>query len=122
MWSAFAEAATTSNPDAPDVRQFASHDALKLITNALYVNRFNGKVTLGVVALDPKTTAATPEGNPTQVTVTDCVNDEKWLEYWAAGGLVDDTPGGKHDTTATVVKTEDGWRVSAFTLRGAGTC
>lgn len=122
MWAAFVEAAKTSNPDAPDIRTYTSDNALKLIVNGLYVNRSDGKVTLGDVVLDPTVTATEPEDNPTQVTIADCVNDETWLVYWASGGLVNDVPGGRHNTTATVVKTADGWKVSAFTLRGSGTC
>jgi hypothetical protein len=122
MWGAFVEAAKTSNPDAPEIRRYAYSNALTLIVNALYVNRDQKEVILGELVLDPKVTAAEPAGDPTEVTITDCVNSEKWLEYRTSGGLVDDKPGGKHNTTATVTKTAEGWQVKAFILREAGTC
>jgi hypothetical protein len=122
MWSSFVEAAKTSNPDAPDLRLYASDNALTLIVNALYVNREQGVVILGDVALDPTVVAAEPESETTAVTILDCVNSESWLEYWATGGLVDDKPAGRHRTTATVSKDPTGWKVSAFTLRETGTC
>lgn len=122
MWAAFVGAAKTSDPDAPDIRLHASDTALTLIVNALYINRDQGKVILGDLTLDPQVTVAEPESDPTTVTILGCVNSEIWLEYWATGGLVDDKPGGRHQTTATVAKTSGGWKVSAFTLRELGTC
>ncbi|WP_239126800.1 hypothetical protein [Asanoa siamensis] len=116
MWSAFVEAGKTSDPDAPDLRKYASDDALKLIVSGLVTNRDQRKVILGDLAIDPKITAVKPAGKPVEVSVLDCVNDEKWLEHKASGGLVDDVPGGKHRTTATVKLTADGWKVSRFDL------
>ncbi|MFI6242783.1 hypothetical protein ACIBEF_23195 [Micromonospora sp. NPDC050795] len=122
MWDAFVEAAKVSDPDAPDVRRYASGQALRLIVNALYTNREQREVILGELVLDPKVTNLAPAGNPVKVTVLDCVNDEKWLEHKASGGLANDEPGGKHRTTATVEQTAEGWRVSSFILDKAGTC
>jgi hypothetical protein len=81
-----------------------------------------GKVTLGTVGLDPTATAAQPAAAPTSVTVADCVNDEKWLLYHKSGGLVDNVPGGRHRTTATVKLSSGMWKVDAFTLEDSGTC
>ncbi|GAB1644373.1 hypothetical protein [Krasilnikovia sp. MM14-A1259] len=122
MWSAFVEAAKTSDPEAPDVRKYASEQALKLISSSLYSDRSNRQVTQGELHIDPKVTALKPVGTPTEATIVDCVNDENWLKYQASGGLVNDVPGGKHHTTATVKRTHDGWKVSSFILREKGTC
>jgi hypothetical protein len=122
MWGAFVAAAKTSNPDAPDLRRYAEGDALRLIVSDLYTNRDQSKVTLGTVGLDPTATAAQPAAAPTSVTVADCVNDEKWLLYRKSGGLVDNVPGGRHRTTATVKLSGGVWRVDAFTLEDSGTC
>ncbi|MEU1813037.1 hypothetical protein [Micromonospora aurantiaca (nom. illeg.)] len=116
------EAGKVSDPDAPDVRKYASGQALRLIVNALYTNREQKEVILGELVLDPKVTNLAPAGNPVKATVLDCVNDEKWLEHKASGGLANDEPGGKHRTTATVERTAEGWRVSSFLLDKAGTC
>lgn len=122
MWSAFVEAGKTSDPDAPDLRKYASDDALTLIVGALYTNREQKEVILGEVVLDPRVTEVRPPDAPTEAAILDCVNDEKWLEYKLSGGLVDDIPGGRHRTTATVKRVNGEWKVSAFTLERSGTC
>ncbi|MDG4790180.1 hypothetical protein O7626_30385 [Micromonospora sp. WMMD1102] len=122
MWDAFVEAGKVSDPDAPVLRRYASHQALRLIVTALHTNRQQKEVILGELVIDPKVTALTPAGDPTKATILDCVNDEKWLEHKASGGLVNDEPGGRHRTTATVDRTAEGWRVSSFILEEAGTC
>lgn len=119
MWAAFVEAGKTANPDAPDLRKYTSDDALKLIVNALVVNQSKQEVALGDVVLDPKVTEVK---SASEVAITDCVDARNWLTYKASGGLVDDEPGAKHKTTATVKLTPDGWKVSAFVLLGGGTC
>ncbi|WFE38055.1 hypothetical protein [Micromonospora sp. WMMD998] len=116
------EAGKVSDPDAPDLRKYASGQALRLIVNALFTNREQKEVILGELVLDPKVTALTPAEDPTKATILDCVNDEKWLEHKASGGLANDEPGGRHRTTATLDRTAEGWRVSSFILEEAGTC
>ena len=122
MWDAFVAAGKVSDPDAPDVRKYASDQALRLIVNALYTNKVQKKVIRGDLKINPKATALKPTNNPTEATISDCVNDEKWLVYKASGALVNDVPGGRHSTTATVKRTTDGWKVSSFILKEAGTC
>lgn len=111
-----------SDPDAPDLRKYASDQAVRLIVNALYTNREQKEVILGELVLDPKVTTVTPTEDPIKATIVDCVNDENWLEHKASGGLANDEPGGRHRTTATVDRTAEGWRVSSFILEEAGTC
>lgn len=122
MWNAFVAAGKVSDPDAPDVRKYASDQALRLIVNALYTNREQKKVILGDLKIDPKVTAVSPSADPTTATISDCVDSTKWLEYKKSGGLVDNVPGGKHSTTATVKQTNGVWKVSSFFLEDAGTC
>ncbi|MGC9667450.1 hypothetical protein ACNTMW_12945, partial [Planosporangium sp. 12N6] len=122
MWNAFVEAAKTSDPDAPDLGKYASGQALRLIASGLYADRSQGKVTKGDVVLNPKVTDAKPAQAPTEVTVLDCVDSTKWLEYKASGELWDDKPGGKHRTTATVKLSDGTWKVSSFILEESGTC
>ncbi|MBN1173104.1 MAG: hypothetical protein JXA67_13095 [Micromonosporaceae bacterium] len=122
MWTAFVEAGKTSNPDAPAIRTYASDQALKLIVSALATNQHQGKIIKGDLIIDPRVTSVRPESDPTEVSILDCVNDERWLEYTTSGELWDDNPGGRHRTTATAKRTDGTWKVSAFTLEEAGTC
>jgi hypothetical protein len=122
MWAAFVAAGKIPDPDAPEIRKYASDQALRLIVNALYTDQQQKKVIRGEVTVDPQVTALSPADKPVTVTISDCVNSEKWLVYKASGGLADDTPSGKHQTTATVKRTAEGWKVSSFILKEAGTC
>ncbi|MBB2943264.1 hypothetical protein FB565_002977 [Actinoplanes lutulentus] len=119
MWDSFVEAAKTSDPEAPELREYATGDALKLITGALLTNREEDRVILGELKIDPKVKAMTPADAPKEINILDCVNDEKWLLHKKSGGLVDDVPGSASRTTAKVIRTDDGWRVSGFTIEDA---
>jgi hypothetical protein len=122
MWDAFVEAGKVSDPDAPDLRKYASDQALRLIVSSLYTDREQGKITKGDLALNPKVSEVKPASAPTEATVLDCVDSNNWLKYKASGGLVDDVPGGKHRTTATVKFADATWKVSSFILEESGTC
>lgn len=122
MWDAFVEAAKTSDPDAPDLRRYASDQALRLIVSSLYTDREQKKVTKGDLVLNPKVTDVKPAQAPTEAAVLDCVDSTNWVKHKASGGLVDDEPGGKHRTTATVKFADATWKVSSFILEESGTC
>lgn len=122
MWDAWVESGKTSNPDAPALRAHTSGDALKLIVKELVTNQHNQHVSLGNVVLNPRVSAVKPPEAPTEATVNDCVDTSNWLNYKAAGGLVDDVPGGRQVMTATVSLTDGAWKVSAFKLGRVGTC
>lgn len=122
MWNALVAASTIPDPDAPDLRKYASDDALKLMVGNLIVDKDQGKVVKGNVVLSPSVTAMQPAGQPTQATITDCVDATNWLEYKKSGELWDNQPGGKHHNTATVKLVDGAWKVSAFTLEKAGSC
>jgi hypothetical protein len=122
MWNAYVDAAKTSDPDAPALREYATGNALKLIVGALVTDRAQGKIILGSLALTPRVTLLTPTTAATTAAITDCVDSTHWLEHKKSGGLWDDKPGGKHRTTASVEVVDGVWKVTAFTLRAAGTC
>jgi hypothetical protein len=122
MWTAVVAASAVPDPDAPDLRKYASGQALKLIVGNLIVDRDQGKVVKGNVVTNPTVTALQAPDRPTQVTITDCVDATNWLEYKKSGGLWDNQPGGKHHNTATVTLTDGVWKVSSFTLEAKGTC
>ncbi|WP_412736047.1 hypothetical protein [Krasilnikovia sp. MM14-A1259] len=122
MWSTFVEAAKTSDAEAPELRKYASDQALRLIASGLYNDKKQGKITKGEVVLDPKVTEVKPEQVPTEVTVLDCVDTTKWLVHKASGELWDDKPGGQHRMTATVKQSDGAWKVNSFILEESGTC
>lgn len=122
LWNAVVEAGKTSDPEDPNLRKYASDQALSLIVSSLYTDRDRKHVSLGELQIDPKVTYVKPPETPNEATVVDCVNDEKWLKHKASGGLVNDVPGGRHRTTATVKRTPGGWKVASFILKEAGTC
>jgi len=122
LWRAIVAASRTSNPDAPQLRQYAQGQALRLIVSGLYTNRDQGKVSKGTVTLSPHIVAATPKAGPNRVVIRDCVDDSSWLDYTTHGALWDHRPGGKHDTVAVVKHRDDAWRVDSIVLKDAGTC
>jgi hypothetical protein len=122
MWTALVDASKTSDPDAPDLRKYAQGQALKLIVSGLYTNHTQGRVAKGHVVLHPQVTQATPAGDPTQVSVSDCVDATNWLDYKTSGELWNNEPGGKHQASAVVNRTEGSWRVDSFSLKDKGTC
>src|SRR6266511_1213323 len=74
MWTAVVAASAVPDPDAPDLRRYASGDALKLIVGNLVIDRDQGKVAKGDVVTSPTVTALQPADKPTQATITDCVD------------------------------------------------
>ncbi len=122
MWSAFVEASKTADADSPALRTYASADALRLIVSSLVNDQQLGRIALGNVGLTPRVTSVTPTDAPRRVTILDCVDDTHWLDYKKSGGLWDNQPGGKHQTTATVTFSNGQWKVSSFLLKDLGTC
>jgi hypothetical protein len=122
MWSAFVEAAKTSDAGDPALRNYASDQALSLIASGLISDREQKRVTKGDLVLNPEATEVKPAQAPSEVTVLDCVDSTKWLLYRMSGELWDNEPGGKHRTTATVKRSDGTWKVSSFILEESGTC
>jgi hypothetical protein len=122
MWKAVVAASAVPDPDAPDLRRYASDDALKLIVGNLVIDRDQGKVVKGNLVTNPAVTALQPTDQPTEATITDCVDDTNWLVYKKSGELWNNEPGGKHHTTASVKLVGGTWKVSSFTLEVKGTC
>lgn len=122
MWAAFVRASHTSNPDAPALRRYARRQALHLIVSGLYTARDQDLVGKGTVRMRPRVTGVQPPQAPRRVSVTDCVDDSKWLTYHKNGGLLDAQPGGRHRTTAVVINTTTGWKVDSFVLKDTHTC
>ena len=123
MWQAYAKAGLTANPDDPDLDRYAADNALANLQKGLRGYRDKGQVIKGDLVTNPQVSDASPDADPTSVTVTDCVDDTKFLVYKRAGGLADDAPGGRRFTRATVTKVgADGWKVTSFGVQAVNTC
>jgi hypothetical protein len=120
MWDSIVSAAKTADPDAPDLRHYATGDALSRIVGALYLQHEQGQVTLGTLTLAP--TVDTGQSTAADIQLNDCVDASLWLVYRDSGGLVDNTPGGTHATVATVTNTDGRWMVSTLDIAGVGSC
>lgn len=115
-------ASRTSDYQSSLLPQHATGDALSLLIQGLAANQANHIVTKGNPHLNPQVTSLSPSGAPTQATVTDCFSDSHWLDYKESGGLVDNTPGGLHATSALVVEVSGTWKVSQLAIQKLGTC
>lgn len=62
------------------------------------------------------------EATGDKVTLRDCVDGTRWLQYRLDGRLKDDIPGSHRKADATVEKVSGNWRVSRFYLYKAGSC
>src|SRR5262249_16539690 len=104
MWRDMASAALTADYQSPQPAQHASGDALPVLTRGLYTNQRRGIVVKGQPLTNPSVTSAKPEDKPSTVAISDCFDDTNWLNYIASTGeLQNNVPGGRHQTTATVV-------------------
>lgn len=123
MWRAYAKAGLTADANEPELPQYASGAALKTLTSGLSSYRSKGHVLKGEYVSNPQATAASPLSRPATVTVTDCLNDINFLVYDASGNRVDDEPGGRRATRATVSDLgAEGWKVTSFGVQEVGTC
>ncbi|MFE9690677.1 hypothetical protein [Micromonospora sp. NPDC005806] len=123
MWRAYAKAGRAANPDEPDLARYAADEALATLRKGLAEYRSEKQVIKGEFGSSPRAADAVPPGDPTTVTVTDCLDGTRFLVYTAAGELADDEPGGRRSATATVVNRRgEGWKVTSFGVQEVGTC
>ena len=123
MWRAYAKAGAAANADEPDLGTYASGEALKTLKDGLAALKREGNVFKGDYGSNPRVARASPAGSPSSIDVEDCLDDSKFLEYKASGGLANDTPGGRRATRATVsLVTDATWKVTGFAVQAVGTC
>jgi hypothetical protein len=122
MWADMVVVSRTSDYQSPSLASHASGDALAVLVHDLAKNQQAGLVTKGKLKLSPQVTSLTPPTNPSQATISDCVNDTHWLNYKSSGGLADKTPGALHATSALIVKENGTWKVTELALQAGGTC
>jgi hypothetical protein len=123
MWRAMADAASSSDWQSPALAQYATGDALGVISRSLYTDHLNHVVTRGEPTTNPKVSSVEPPNDPTTVMISDCGDSTNWLKYKQDGQPLDDSPGGRRAITAEVKKQQDGyWRVTRFAVEGLGSC
>lgn len=123
MWRAYAKAGLTANPDEPDLARYASGEALQILKTGLANYRSKGHVLKGEYVSNPQIAGASPSGNPTKVSIRDCLDDSDFLVYRTSGELINDKPGGRRSALATVSDFgTGGWKVTTFGVQTVGTC
>ncbi|GAB3147015.1 hypothetical protein GCM10027290_29650 [Micromonospora sonneratiae] len=124
MWQAYAKAGLTANPDEPDLAKYASERALSTLREGLAGTKRDGHVIKGELGSAPQVERASPAAQPMTVSIIDCLNTEKFLTYTTSGDPVDDEPGGRRLTRATVtnISTGEGWKVTGLGIQAVGTC
>jgi hypothetical protein len=123
MWQAYAKAGLTANPDDPDLARYAAGKALKTLQKGLTGYRDKSQVLKGDLVTNPQASGASPDADPTSVTITDCLDTTNFLVYKGSGELANDTPGGRRSTKATVTNVgADGWKVTSFGVQAVNTC
>lgn len=123
MWRAYAKAGLTADANEPELARYASGRALKTLTSGLAAYRSKGHVLKGESVSNPQAAAASLSSDPATVTVTDCLDDTNFLVYDASGKRVDEEPGGRRATRATVTDLgAEGWKVTSFGVQEVGTC
>lgn len=115
-------AAETSDFQSPLLGQHATGDALTLLVQGLASDQLHDIVTRGVTVHHPVITSLSPSTDPTHAIVADCFDDTRWIEYTTDGKRAKNTPGGRHATTADLVKMDKTWKVSQLTIAATDTC
>jgi hypothetical protein len=122
MWVDMVIASRTADYQSPLLPQHASGSALSLLVQGLAKNQAQGIVVKGNPRLQPQVTSLSPPDDPTEATISDCVDDSHWLDYKTNGELFNSIPGGRHATMAIVMDTNGQWKVTGLAVQAAGTC
>lgn len=124
MWSAYQEALRVPDPASAALGRYATGDALTTLTSGLRSVQQQGLKGVGVITVAPRITSVGPVAAPTEVEITDCLDDSRSRIVRASpGSPYNDPPGGRRLTRATVTRqTDGGWKVSGFGVQAVGTC
>jgi ketosteroid isomerase-like protein len=123
MWQAMATAGQVPDPDAPELRRYATGDALARVVAALVSYRENGQVTRGRPVSHANVASATPPDDPAEVNIVDCGDSTNWTTHTkATGEQISPDPRGRRRITAVVKKIDGSWKVAAFNVREIGSC
>jgi hypothetical protein len=124
MWKAYQDALAIPDPAFPDLAKHATGKALTTLTKGLQSVKDQGLKGIGSIVVTPKITGFSPANAPTNVEITDCLDDaDSHIVRAGPGSPYNDKPGGRHRTTAAVDRQSDGtWKVSDFGVREVGSC
>ncbi|WP_131767955.1 hypothetical protein [Candidatus Protofrankia californiensis] len=122
MWEDWIAMAATGDYQNPRLTQHASGEALSLIYRSVYANKRDGLVARGRPTFSGSISAAEPADNPGRITIKDCSDGSRWLNYTLDGKLHDTEPGGRHFVQALVVKKAGDWKVDVLVIQAIGTC
>jgi hypothetical protein len=122
MWEDWIAVAATSDYQNPMLTRHVSGEALSLIYRSVYANKRDGLVARGRPTFSGRVSAAEPAEDPDRVTVKDCSDGSRWLNYKLNGQLQNTTPGGRHSVQALVVKNTGTWKVNVLVIQPVGTC
>jgi len=124
MWRAYQDALAIPDPAYPNLFKHATGKALATLTKGLQSVKTQGLKGDGVIVVTPKVTSFSPANAPTDIEITDCLNDTRsHLVRSGPGAPYHDKPGGRHRTTAEVDRQSDGtWKVTDFGVQAAGSC
>jgi hypothetical protein len=124
MWKAYQDALAVPDPAYPDLAKYATGKALTTLTKGLQSVKDQGLKGTGAIVVSPKITGFAPANAPTDIEITDCLNDaDSHIVRAGPGSPYNDKPGGRHRTTAAVNRQADGtWKVTDFGVQGVGTC
>jgi hypothetical protein len=119
MWADVATVGHTVDYQSPLLAVHLQGQPLLTFKENLAVDKSKGIVGRGTPLLNPTVVAEAPA----VVTLRDCMNDEHWLEYYAATGKpVDNVSGGHRYVAATVTDANAAWKVTSLDVRAEGTC
>jgi hypothetical protein len=123
MWADLVTAARTSDYNSPLLARHTSGDALTLFVQGLARDQLHGIVTKGEpVLLDPKVTSLSPVADPTHATVSDCVDDSKWVEFTPSGKRAKNPAGGRRLTTARLSRVSGTWKTTELAVGAVASC
>jgi len=122
MWHDDVIAARTADYRSVALARDAAGQALTLLVSGLRQQARNGIVILGAPALDPHATSVTVAHSVTTVTVTDCADGSRWLQYAQSGARAGNGPAGRHKILASVQGIDGTWRVASLDVQGPSTC
>ena len=124
MWAAFNTAMSIPDPELPDLRRYATANALTSLTVGVRSTKDRGLKGTGTFVVSPNVTEITPVGDPAKIGIRDCVDTSRSrLVRAVPGPSYSDSPGGRRLCLAEVQRQPDGsWKVTGFGLRAVGTC
>lgn len=122
MQQSFLKASELGDPAYAELPKYAHGVALARLTDGLKANQAKGLLGRGEAVYRPRVESLTPPTAPTKASVRDCMDTSKTSRYKANGDPFQDSPGGLRLVLADVERIDGVWKVTAFGVRGVGSC